>query len=30
MVLLYGLAAASLAMSTTIDAADKILLQQVV
>jgi hypothetical protein len=30
MVLLYGLAAASLAMSITIDAADKILLQQVV
>jgi hypothetical protein len=30
MVLLYGLAAASLALSITIDAADKILLQQVV
>jgi hypothetical protein len=30
MILLYGLAAASLAMSITIDAADKILLQQVV
>lgn len=30
MVLLYGLAAASLAMSITIDAADKILLQQVI
>jgi hypothetical protein len=30
MVLLYGLAAASLAMSITIDAADKIVLQQVV
>lgn len=30
MVLLYGLAAASLAMSITLDAADKILLQQIV
>jgi hypothetical protein len=30
MILLYGLAAASLAMSITIDAADKILLQQVI
>ena len=30
MVLLYGLAATSLAMSITINAADKILLQQVV